>query len=713
MPRPATAITDGAYGKPWVYRNKDIKNWWRNAHHNRPGGTESGSPTAWTAEGKVIWFTELGCPAVARGANQPNVFYDPKSSESFFPYYSSGARDDAMQRAFLEAVLTYWADDDNNPMSGVGAFRMLDIDRIHVWAWDARMGPSFPDDETTWSDGANWETGHWISGRMGAAPGTETVRSILSLYGLGDGSVDPLGMAVDGFLRPNVMSGRALLEAAANVYLFDAAESGGTLAFRPRYGRPAVATLDVADLALADAESAQPYLARRSQETDLANVVKYAFGDPIKDDQPGEAEARHIGGGADRVSQVSPPAVIAKSVVRSIAEILLQEIWTGREAIEFSLPPSRLALDPGDLVGFEPMGATYRIGEIDAAGILNLRASRFETEAAAPVPIPRHSRAPNNQGAVATPLSVFIDGPILADDDVDYAGYVAAHMKPWRSGVAFYRSPSSSGFVLDTLMTAKPILGETTAAFYSGPVWRWDKANELAVKIYHGSLASAEDVAVLNGANALALQNADGEWEILQFANAELTAENRYTLSRLLRGQRGSEHAMRDPVAAGARLVILDAAVLQPGIAASDVGLALNWKIGAADRDLSDSSYDLRAVTLTGKGRRPLSPVHLKGTRDPSTGDWMLTWIRRTRIGGDSWDVVEVPLGEASESYQLEILDGAGGDTLRVFNPITSEQLYAAAEQTADFGAPQISFWARVRQQSATYGLGIAEEALI
>ncbi len=35
-----TSITDGSYGKPWVYRYKDIRAWWSNAHYDRPGGVE-------------------------------------------------------------------------------------------------------------------------------------------------------------------------------------------------------------------------------------------------------------------------------------------------------------------------------------------------------------------------------------------------------------------------------------------------------------------------------------------------------------------------------------------------------------------------------------------------------------------------------------------------------------------------------------------------
>ena len=53
---------------------------------------------------KPVWLTELGCPAVDRGANRPSVFPDPKSSESGLPPFSNGDRDDLMQRRLLEAL---------------------------------------------------------------------------------------------------------------------------------------------------------------------------------------------------------------------------------------------------------------------------------------------------------------------------------------------------------------------------------------------------------------------------------------------------------------------------------------------------------------------------------------------------------------------------------------------------------------------------------
>ena len=163
-----TPITDGSTGKPWVFRFKDLRAWWSQPHFNRPGGVESATPTAWIPQSKPIWFTELGCPAVDRGTNQPNVFFDPKSSESFTPYFSRGGRDDAIQRAYLEATYLWWADPANNPTSTITGARMVHLPECAAWTWDARPYPFFPGLSEVWTDGPNWQLGHWLTGRLGS-----------------------------------------------------------------------------------------------------------------------------------------------------------------------------------------------------------------------------------------------------------------------------------------------------------------------------------------------------------------------------------------------------------------------------------------------------------------------------------------------------------------------------------------------------------------
>ncbi|MFX8708154.1 hypothetical protein ABTM42_19665, partial [Acinetobacter baumannii] len=85
-------------------------------------------------------------------------------------------------------------------------------------------------------------------------------------------------------------------------------------------------------------------------------------------------------------------------------------------------------------------------------------------------------------------------------------------------------------------------------------------------------------------------------------------------------------------------------------------------------------------------GLRPLSPVRLRASRSPS-GDINLSWIRRTRIGGDSWDLAEVPLSEASEAYQVQVLSGAS--VVRTLSSSAPQVTYPADQQVSDFGSVQ------------------------
>ena len=152
-----TPIYDGAYGEDWIYRQKDIRGWWTSRHYPRLAGVRQGTPTAWVPKSKQIVFTELGLPAVDKGINQPNVFVDSKSSESFYPYFSNQRPDAAIQRAALEAVLDYWKKNSGG---------MVNFDKISLWTWDARPYPTFPERADFFGDAGNWQLGHWLTGRL-------------------------------------------------------------------------------------------------------------------------------------------------------------------------------------------------------------------------------------------------------------------------------------------------------------------------------------------------------------------------------------------------------------------------------------------------------------------------------------------------------------------------------------------------------------------
>lgn len=703
-------ITDGAYGEAWIYRNKAIREWWLNAHHNRPGGVRSGSPTAWTPQSKPIRFTEMGCPAVDKGSNQPNLFPDRLSSEGGFPWFSNRARDDQMQRSWLQAMIGHYATPANNPSSAVFGGRMVDLARSNVWAWDTRPWPSFPLGRKNWGDWLNWQSGHWISGRMGTAPAPEAIRAILADVEFDLHAIEPIPGVVDGITVGNLVSPRSLLDALRPAYQFDAVESDGFVKFLARHGRAPVATISADDLVVGPDGPDQPRFRRtRAQETELPDAVKIRYGDQAKDDQPGASEARRSSGRSQRIVEYSAPVTMADTRAREMAELELHAAWVGRERYAFALPPSRLAIDPGDVLAFQPSRQPVRVDRVGEAEARRIEAFEIDPLAGGAVDSETSGGPQAPQVTILPAEAVIIDGPLLRDEDVPHAPYVTALMSPFRSGVALWRSPESAGYELDTIVPVPGSFGAITADLYAGPTARWDRTTSIYVDLQRGALSSASELAVLNGANAAMVQNQDGEWELLQFATATPNGERSWILTDLLRGQRGTEHAMRRPVPAGARFVVLNSvAVGQLSLPAALLGLPLNWRVGAADRGVSDPDVTQSKLTLYGRGRRPLSPVHLTAAWE-GDGDIQLGWTRRTRIGGDSWDQEEVPLGEEWERYAVEILDGS-----RVVRTVTGlgapAWLYQVADQLADFGAPIRSITFRVCQMSATFGRGVMAE---
>ena len=155
------------------------------------------------------------------------------------------------------------------------------------------------------------------------------------------------------------------------------------------------------------------------------------------------------------------------------------------------------------------------------------------------------------------------------------------------------------------------------------------------MKLYGGALASLSDRAVFTGANAAAVQHSDGAWEVIQFANAELVADNTYELSKLLRGQAGSEWAMEAVLSAGSPFVVLDQHVLSIVKGADALERSLQLRIVMAGRDHGDATALALAATPRVTALKPLAPLHLKAVRGGSGVTF--SWIRRTRIDGDTW----------------------------------------------------------------------------
>ena len=691
-------IADGSYGEPWVFRYKDLAGWWSNPHFDRTGGVRAVSPTGWIPGSKPIRFTEYGCAAIDKGTNEPNRFIDLKSSESGIPKYSDGRRDDLMQMQYYRAVALHWADPAQNPLSPIYAGRMVDMSHAHAWAWDARPFPAFPGNTNLWDDGSNYSRGHWLTGRSANQSLAAVVAEICQRSGVGDIDVTRLDGIVRGFVPDGVGAARAALQPLMLAHGFEAVEREGRLMFRLR-GTGVTTALDIGRLARSAALDGD-LETTRAPEAETVGRVRLAYIEAEGDFALRQAEAIFPDDDSLAASQTDLSLVLTPAEARGITERWLAEARVARDGARFALPRSAARLGAGDVVALD--GVQYRIDRIEQAEAGLVDAVRIEpsvyvaSDAAEERVIPRPFAAP-----VPT-YPVFLDLPLLTGTEVPHAPHLAVAAQPWPGTVGIWSAPDEDGFVLNTLIAAPSVIGLTETTMVAAQPGLWDRGAPLRVRLSSGTLSSASALSVLNGANVMAIGNGAAEgWEVFQFANANLVAPLSYDLSMRLRGQAGSDGDMPPVWPAGSTVVLLNGAPRQIELALTARGLARNYRIGAAERGFDDPDVVAITAAFRGIGLRPYAPAHLKA-RALAGGDVGFSWVRRTRIDGDSWESNEVPLGEDREGYVVRVTVASA---IRRETEVTvPEWTYTAAQRAADgvSGAYQVS----VAQRSERFGPG-------
>ncbi|MDJ0627292.1 MAG: glycoside hydrolase/phage tail family protein [Rhodobacter sp.] len=697
-----TPISDGAHDEPWVYRYKDLKSWWSKPHHERVGGVRQETATDWVPRSKPIWFTELGCAAVDKATNQPNKFVDPKSSESSLPKFSNGRRDDIIQMQYLRAMFSFFDEAQNNPVSEAYGARMVDMSKAHVWAWDTRPYPFFPNNSELWSDGGNYHRGHWLNGRGSARSLAGVVAEICEASGVSSYDVSELYGVVRGYSSGDVDTARAGLQPLMLAYGFDAMERNGTLVFRNRDGR-AGAEIDTARLAVSP-EAETDLLSVRAPVAEVAGRLRLTFVEADADFATRAEEAVFPDEATRSVAASELPLVLTRSEARGIVERWLAEARVARDSAKLSLPLSQLGVNAGDVVRLptEEGAADFRIDRVDQAEFRMLEAVRVESDIYRPSDAVEVAARPKPFVAPVPVHPVFLDLPLLRGDEVSHAPHLAVSSRPWPGSAALYSASSDNGYELNRLVTAAATVGKTESPLYLAQPGMIDRGGPLRVKLVSGVLASAGLHEVLNGANVAAIgDGSSGNWEVFQFQGADLISGRTYQLTGRLRGQAGTDGVMPDVWPQGSIFVLLNGAVQQIDLALASRGLARHYRIGPAQRSYDDPSYVHRVEAFDGVGLRPYAPAHLHWDRE-SNGTLNLSWIRRTRIDGDSWQSAEVPLGEESEAYVVRVLQSGG--LVRELTVPAPNWTYDAVAQNAD--GLTGSFDVEVAQMSDRYGPG-------
>lgn len=746
-----TPITDGL-GKPWVFRRKDLRSWWSNDHYNRPDFVEDGSPTDWVPYSKPIWFTEFGCPAVNKGTNQPNVFYDPKSSESFFPYSSTGLRDDLIQRLHVETTLAYWR--DNTPIEpGNPSNKMVEAANMFIWTWDARPYPDFPARLEVWSDGGLWYFGHWFTGRVDAIVLARLVRYLCLKAGLADEQIDVEGLygpgaIVRGYVVNGIMTVRDMLQALANSHMFDAFESQGVLKFTLRNNVKQISISD--DDFVIDNDDAVGMEITRGQETELPATIKATFIDEYNAYQQASTDGKTSKGYSQNTDTLTLPEVLTEGYVKSLLDSLVQQAWIGRDSGIVRLPPNYLKLDAGDVLTI-PDGSRdidIRLTQIDTTDERKCEFRTFDIGMFTLPPSREQPRTPPVVNIYGQVVLEWVDLPLqFTSQPFKWAPMIAAYADPWPGAVSIYRklADNTYSFVMNTAKQSR--IGELVQDFPAGPYNYMtnrpakttgspqyadpDPDKELIVRLYRGTLESI-DMSLLGTTKiAIGIQNQNnGFWEMILFATAELIDTKTYRIRNLIRGIDGTHEHMMDPFPEGARVVILDPNELEPLQVSQSVARNSNiYRWGPAQYTVDDPSYVEGTRYGFNTGLIPLSPVHLR-LRWPLGGvpDMKIQWMARTRDpNADDWET-QAQLYEAFERYKVTIyndntfttvkrtiiVDGhpAGQDN-NGFD-LRPETTYTSAMNTADWGSPVTILYVGIAMWGTDYGAyGIEQKATI
>jgi hypothetical protein len=684
---------------------KNLEYWWSNPHTN-PDGKQTG----WQPKMKPIWFTELGFPSVDGCSNQPNVFYDPSSRESFFPRSSKGRINFQAQREALNASLDYLQ--TRNKTEGKSDL----VPKTFLWCWDARPFSFWPDLEGVWQDSRLWATGHWLNGKLGNSTLGAIVSELLELSGLkkDDFDVTRLTEVVEGYVITQPIAVRAALEQLASAYFFDIVETDGILKCVPRAKHLDTESENLSlieeDLVPTDKNGvAETIEIVRAQELELPKQVNVTYIDrPFNYDPVTQSAQRQTVKAVEQVT-LNLPIVMSATLAKKIADVTLYGAWKERVSFGFMLAPKYARLEPTDVIQIRDNNFIHQMRivktDMERNGLLKVVAvaedvSSYDFNSTA-------GRMKNNiepEDVIANTWLELLDLPPLPVDQGNQAYLriaVAGDTNNW-NGATIYSSidggeKGGNSFAPLTGIDTSSVMGATITNLEPGIFATWDESNKLEVVIISGQLISVSELSVLNGANTALVGD-----ELIQFQYAELIGEQTYRLSRFLRGRQGTEVFINHHQP-GERFVLLSPALHTTSMSTNMIGRMAHYKavtVGSSIENTEEQEFTYKANCL-----KPFAPVHVIGARDNNC-NLIITWIRRSRHDNDWRDNVDVPLGEESEKYQIEILDSDADKVIRTLETSTPTIIYTAQQQITDFKIIPKAITIRIYQLSSLVGRG-------
>ena len=432
----------------------------------------------------------------------------------------------------------------------------------------------------------------------------------------------------------------------------------------------------------------------------------------------GTQYAERLNTSAINATVLDLPIVMTATEAAGKAEVLLYLYWLERYDVAVNLPPTYHHLEPGDVVTLvTPEGNV----SLRLTAVTYTSDGRVECQAKYANPAVYTPTAVAADPAVTGPTTItpvgasvyaLLDLPLVisAQSGPSFIAVMTGALAGWDGGVLM--QSTDAGSTWSSLQDFGPpgaTMGTCTNVIGVVEPRLIDSASVLNVTLTQGELYSVTQLAMLGGANHFAY-GADGRWEIIAAKTCTLVSGKSYTLQDMLRGRFGTEWAMGTH-SAGDVVVLLDTNDVETILSeSSQIGLPYLYRGVTLNRDIDSDTN--RTFTYRGINLKPLSPVYVTGVGSLVTNDWTLSWIRRTRVGGEWRDGVDADLGESLEKYEVDIFSDSSYTTVkRTLTVYSQTATYTSAQQVTDFGANQTNLYFKVYQISSIVGRGVGASA--
>ena len=649
-----TPITDGAYNEAWIYRQKDLRNFWQNSHYARLNGVRNTSPTQWVAKSKPIRLMELGYPAIDKGANLPSVFPDAKSIENGIPPFSNGNRDDLEQRRALYAFLSYW-DDSKNPVSNLYSGRMIDTDYTHIWAWDARPYPQFPSLKSVWGDGDNYAKGHWLMARLGGGKIADLLKYILQECEITNYEIQGVERVFNGFIIENQTNGRALLNELIQTFNIGFYIKGGKFIFTDLAFANVVQSINQDDMILFDDGTKIQKSFAKEDEIDGLNLRLYC----VEDDYD---TINMFAGFNGKNAEYALPLICGRNMAAALANGILQNIKNSNLIYKIRLENSRaLALEIGDIVEITNEGI-FSIDAIDYSAICEISLSKI-------------GKISSDINSISTqnpkPSPIYFGEPLAFALDLPkpFAGDA--------NGAQIYIASNNFDNV-------EVRLGDKSLGICSRAASIGNLLNSLANSAVSQNIRAIMGVKMLFGVELpvngnLAIVRDNQILDIINYQSASLIGADTYNITNFTRGLNGTSDAPN--------LQIDDYAIL---LNDSGLNAQIDAQIWGAEILLylqsnivnPPISYQL-PCTFYGNFQKPWSVCHVTTKRKNNSIE--ISFLRRMMGDNDNW---QNDIQSQESNYEIRILDNLGALKRKISS---TNNIVIYNDELLDFGVKQSS----------------------